>query len=132
MLENIYVTTPATWLHATQNGLEHAYRDRLREIAAVRAGELQRRVWYSSPTDDDGQPGGGETNPFLFNVAKYHYQGWMDLNGDLVENNDGQMLHLDNPDTQFYMCGPPGFMDVQKESLMKLGVPESNIHWEGF
>jgi len=43
MLENIYVTRPASWLHASQNGKVHAYRDRLREIAAVREGALQRR-----------------------------------------------------------------------------------------
>lgn len=131
MLENIYTTRPATWLHATKNGDLHAYRDRLRGIASVRAGELKRRVWYEQPLPEDGPPGGNETDPHLYNVAKYHYKGWMDLtHPELAE--DEQVLHLDNPNTNYFMCGPSGFMDTQRESLMKLGVSNDLIHSEGF
>ena len=35
MLENIYVTKAATWLHASQNGQMHTYRDHQREMSAV-------------------------------------------------------------------------------------------------
>ena len=130
MLENIYVSKPATWLHAAQNGEMHAYRDRLREISALRGGELRRRVWYSDPLPADGPPGGNETSPHLFNLAKYHYKGRMDLASKELQADD--ILHVDNPNAQYYMCGPPGFMDAQKETLMKLGVAEDHIHWEGF
>lgn len=128
MLENIYVTRPATWLHATQNGDVHAYRDRLREIAAVRGGDLQRRVWYEDPLVEDGSPGGDEHVPSLFNIAKYHYKGRMDLTGDGLED----ILHLENDHAQYFMCGPAGFMDAQKENLLELGVNGERIHWEGF
>lgn len=131
MLENIFTTRPATWLHAAQDGDAHAYRDRLREIASVRAGELTRRVWYESPTETDGPAGGCETSPHMYNLAKYHYKGWMNLEDPtLVEC--GHVLHLDNSNTSYFMCGPKGFIDNQKESLMKLGVSEDRIHWEGF
>jgi nitric oxide dioxygenase len=130
MLENIYVTRPATWLHAAQNGAVHAYRERLRDIAAVRAGELQRRVWYDAPNPEDGVPGDNETSPNLFNLARYHYEGRMDLTTDNVSNDPA--LHLDNDSAQYLMCGPAGFMNAQRESLMSLGVAEDRIHWEGF
>ena len=43
-----------------------------------------------------------------------------------------ELLHLNDPDTHYYMCGPAGFMNAQKESLMTLGVDEGRIHYEGF
>ena len=130
MLENIYVTRPATWLHVSRDGSIHAYNDRLREIAAVREGELQRRVWYSNPTDEDGPPGiETETDPVKFNMAPYHYRGRMDL---LQDNFNKDILHLDKKDTNYFMCGPEKFMDNMKEALVKLGVDEGRIHWEGF
>ena len=131
MLENIYVTRPASWLHASENGSVHAYRDRLREIAAVRSGELQRRVWYNNPTEEDGAPGGNETNPLMFNLAKYHYSGFMDLPKQASDMSP-EILRLDNENTQYFMCGPPGFMDAQRKGLTTLGVDEKRIHWEGF
>ena len=131
MLENIYVTRPATWLHASQNGAVHAYRDRLREISAVRGGELIRRVWYSDPLPSDGSPGGDETNPHLYNLAKFHYEGLMDLTNPEIDSA-GNVLHLDDSNTHYYMCGPEGFMDAQREALLTLGVTGDRIHYEGF
>lgn len=133
MLENIYTTRPASWLHATQNGDNHAYRDRLRSISAVRAGDLKRRVWYESPTEADGKPGGDEVDMHhLYNVAKYHYKGRMDLTNPELANPKEDVLHLGNPIANYYLCGPGGFMDAQKETLLKLGVAGDRIHWEGF
>jgi len=135
MLENIYVTRPATWLHASIDGGVHAYRDRLREIAAVRTGELQRRVWYENPASSDGEAGGNEDDAMMFNLAKYHYKGRMDLTK--VKTGEEkfltpELLHLENQNTNYYMCGPPGFMDGQMEALKHLGVDEDRIHYEGF
>lgn len=131
MLENIYTTRPATWLHASKNGDTHAYRDRLREIAAVRAGELVRRVWYEYPLENDGKPGGEETSPYLYNLAKYHYKGRMDLEEPSV-SDDANILHLDNTNAQYFMCGPPGFMEEQQKTLNNFGVSDERIHSEGF
>lgn len=123
MLESIYVTRPATWLHASQNGAVHPYRERLREIAAVRAGVLQRRVWYEDPLPADGNPEGDDKN---FNLAKFHYKGRMNL------PDAKDILHLDDTNAHYYMCGPKGFMDEQMTKLVELGVSEDKIHWEGF
>lgn len=131
MLENIFTTRPATWLHAAKNGDVHAYRDRLREIASVRAGGLQRRVWYDKPLPADGVPGGDEKSKHLYNVAKYHYKGRMDLTTPELAA-DEELLHLDHPNASYFMCGPEPFMDAQREGLMKLGVSLDRIHGEGF
>jgi nitric oxide dioxygenase len=131
MLENIYTTRPATWLHAARNGDVHAYRERLREISAIRGGELIRRVWYENPMPSDGSPGGDETNPNLYNIAKYHFKGRMDLK-DPQLNAYNNILHIDNENAQYFMCGPTGFMETQKEALLSLGVSDNRIHWEGF
>jgi len=32
----------------------------------------------------------------------------------------------------FYLCGPIAFMQFAKQQLLKLGVGESNIHYEVF
>jgi len=120
MLENIYTTRGATWLHANADGHAHAYRERLRHIASVRSGDFQRRVWYGNPSPEDGEPGGED------NSAKYHYKGRLDL------NQVKELTHIGNPKAQYYMCGPPPFMDAQIAALKKLGVAEDRIHYEGF
>lgn len=131
MLENIYVTRPSSWLHSASYGSVHAYRNRIREIAAVRNGQLKRRVWYSRPTPEDGPAGGDEEDPIKYNLAKYHYRGRMDLLS-VEKELPSEMLQLDKEKAQYYMCGPPGFMAGQKKALMSLGVDESRIHSEGF
>jgi nitric oxide dioxygenase len=134
MLENIYLTRPATWLHAAHDGKMHAYRDRLRQISSVRSGALMRRVWYSSPTPEDGAAGGNEDSLDKFNLAKYHYHGRIDLTKAEKELDffPPGILHLKDETTQYYMCGPPVFMESQRKALQSLGVDDSRIHWEGF
>lgn len=127
MLESISRPT-STWLHAEPNGNVHAYRERLREIASVKENQLVRRVWYEDPTSTDGEPGDSSANASSFNMAKYHYKGRMNLN-DLLPDN---VLHLDNKNAQYYMCGPPGFMEEQSTKLKELGVDAGRIHTEGF
>lgn len=150
MLENVVETRSVTWLHAAKNGKVHAYQDRLRKLASVRKGKIQRRVWYSEPRLEDGAPalphqsrpekdcsdfslvsendhGNSETH----NTAKYHYKGRMDLssNLDIIESG---ILHQHNATTQYFLCGPEGFMTAQHDSLVALGVDEGRIHSEGF
>jgi nitric oxide dioxygenase len=129
MLENVYSTHPASWLHVNKNGGVHAYRERLRDITSVKNGDLKRRIWYTAPRQEDGEPG-DMSYPDTFNSANYHFKGRMDLNNE--ELLSSHVLHLDNPNTHYFMCGPSEFMDDQKAVLMKMGVVESRIHSEGF
>lgn len=57
--------------------------------------------------------------------SQYHYMGKMDLTSP---NFDKACLHLNNEMTQYFMCGPEGFMDAERQGLINLGVDESRIH----
>jgi nitric oxide dioxygenase len=126
MLESIYTTRPASWLHSATNGQTHAYRERLCEIASVRNGALTRRVWYSKPVEADGEPGARDNNS-----ARFHFKGRMDLVSE-SKAFAPHVLHLGNPEAQYFMCGSPGWMEAQKKGLISLGVDESRIHSEDF
>lgn len=43
-----------------------------------------------------------------------------------------ETLHKEKRDAKFYVSGPPGFVDVMKEVLQKLGVEEKNIKQDWF
>lgn len=156
MLENILETRPVSWLHAARNGDVHAYRDRLRTLASVRKGHLKRRVWYSNPLPEDGSPtyeqeesgvdeekktqnpsdttDGARSGSDKENMAKYHFHGRMDPSSKSYHDhvvNTG-LLHADNPNANYFMCGPEGFMEAQRQALLNLGIPSERIHSEGF
>merc|ERR1711924_16049 len=104
----------------------HAYRDLLRSVASVRDGVLQRRVWYSDPVEEDGQPGGNEDN-----LAKFHFQGRMDLK-DSSQVDHKALLHIGNPDTQYFLCGSSGWQNQMVSDLTGLGVETRQVHFESF
>lgn len=120
MLENLHDTQPVSWLHASQNGDYHPYRERLQRLASVRGGKLVRKVWYSDPTAEDGAPAADD------NTANYHFKGRMDF-GQL----DGE-LHLDNKNTQYYMCGGPEWQTATAGALQAAGVSGEQMHSEAF
>ena len=35
-------------------------------------------------------------------------------------------------DSEFYFCGPVGFMEAIKNILLEMGIKEENIHFEFF
>ena len=38
----------------------------------------------------------------------------------------------DNPNADFYMCGPDTWMEQTREQLVASGIPPEHIHWESF
>ena len=131
MLENVNDTRSVTWLHGAQNGNLHAYQDRLRYQASVRQGKLQRRVWYSNPTSEDGEPACLSLSSNDYNTAKYHYKGRMDLLA-LEGSGDAVVLNLSHSAANYFLCGPEAFMEAQADALVALGVDCTRIHSEGF
>jgi nitric oxide dioxygenase len=99
------------YLHAARHGGVHAMKQRLRELAA-RHAQLQLYVCYEQPRAQD--------------VAgvDYHAAGRLQL--DAL----GEMVLL--PDADYYLCGPRGFMQIQRTSLLAQGVPAARIHYEVF
>ncbi|WP_318414038.1 NO-inducible flavohemoprotein [Photobacterium leiognathi] len=99
------------WLHATENGVQHAYKKQVKALAEKHA-HIQDLTWYNAPLDTD------------LPAEDYNYQGLMDLSKVAPQLADDKM--------QFYFCGPVGFMQSIAKQLLALGVSEDRIHYECF
>ncbi|WP_318514522.1 NO-inducible flavohemoprotein [Photobacterium leiognathi] len=99
------------WLHATENGVQHAYKKQVKALAEKHA-HIQDLTWYNAPLDTD------------LPAEDYDYQGLMDLSKVATQLADDKM--------QFYFCGPVGFMQSIAKQLLALGVSEDRIHYECF
>jgi ferredoxin-NADP reductase len=99
------------WLHGARDGRSHAFAAEVPQLS----GKLPRarcRVWYSRPTADDhaGQ--------------NYDAAGRLDARAldELGVPRDGD----------FYLCGPPSFLDDLRAGLAAWGVAPDRIHSEQF
>lgn len=54
------------------------------------------------------------------------------LNTTLAIHLLGTLPDSNADNTEFYMCGPAGFMDVVKQSLQDMSIPTSRVHKESF
>ena len=110
-LANTQHTAQVNWFHAAENGDVHAFAD---EVAALGATlpAFRSHVWYRTPTDADRQ------------AARFNSEGLM-LLSDLADT-------LDDPQMQYYLCGPVVFMQFAAKQLVALGVNGENIHYECF
>lgn len=99
------------FIHACDNGEVHALDSELRELAQLRPG-LVLHTCYRFPSADD--------------VAS----GRHDSEGVITTAVLQCLLALDDYD--FYLCGPPPFMQGVYRSLRTLGVPKQRIAYEFF
>ncbi|WP_349844268.1 NO-inducible flavohemoprotein [Pantoea dispersa] len=97
------------WLHAAENGAQHAFAD---EVAALGAQlpRFSRHVWYRQPQADD--------------AGCYDAQGLMDL--------ATVSTALTQPEGQFWICGPLAFMQFVARQLTDAGISADRIHYEVF
>lgn len=99
------------FLHAARHGGVHAFKTRLAELAAQHS-QLRSMVYYESPRAED-LPG-----------RDFAASGRIDLAA-----LDSAWLPAD---AQYYLCGPVGFLQVQKAALLARGVPAQSIFLEVF
>ncbi|PSV20493.1 NO-inducible flavohemoprotein [Photobacterium kishitanii] len=99
------------WLHATENGQQHAYKDHVKTLANHHQ-HITALTWYNAPTATD-RP-----------AEDYDYQGLIELNNIATQIAD--------PAMHFYCCGPVGFMQFIAKQLISLGVTSDRIHYECF
>jgi hypothetical protein len=104
-------TRQVWFVHGAINGKVHAFGRQVRELAATYPC-LNVHVRYSQPSEADIE---GEN---------YDSTGYVDI--DLIKS----LLPLD--DYEFYMCGPPPFMESLYEGLKDLDVSDERIHYEFF
>lgn len=99
------------WLHAAENGAVHAFNHEIEQLMAKqKAGHSA--IWFNQPRDNDRLG------------FDYQYEGLMDL----------QKVRewIDQPNMQFYFCGPVGFMQHIGQQLISMGVNADAIHYECF
>ena len=99
------------FIHACDNGEVHALGDEVRALAASRSG-IEAHVVYRFPTDAD-------------RVSQRHQ-----AEGVITRELLQRLLPLD--DYEFYMCGPPPFMQAVFRLVRSLGVPKERIAYEFF
>jgi ferredoxin-NADP reductase/MOSC domain-containing protein YiiM/ferredoxin len=104
-------TREVWWLHGARNGAEHAFVQEARSLLAS-LPQARSRVWYSRPDPSD-------------RVGVDH---------DEVGHITADALAATGvpTDSEFYLCGPPAFMDTLRAGLDALGVSPARVHTEAF
>ncbi len=104
-------TREVWWFHGARNGAEHAFAH---EAGALLASLplAHRRVWYSRPDPGD-------------RVGVDH--------DEVGRITAGAIAATGVPtNAEFYLCGPPAFMDELRAGIDALGVPPARVHTEAF
>ena len=101
----------AVFIHACDNGEVHALGDEVRALAASRPG-IEAHFVYRFPTEADR------------GAARHQAEGV--ITHKLLQ----RLLPLD--DYEFYLCGPPPFMQAVFRLVRSLGVAKDRIAYEFF
>ncbi|MES2667891.1 MAG: 2Fe-2S iron-sulfur cluster-binding protein [Pseudomonadota bacterium] len=99
------------FLHACENGSVHALRDEVNALIAQRPG-LSAHYCYRAPSPEDRAAG------------RFNSEGF--ITREVLQD----LLCLDDYD--FYLCGPPPFMQAMYQTLRGLGVAKDRIAYEFF
>ena len=102
---------PVWFIHGASNGKAHAFSRQVRTLA-TEYPSLNVHVRYSRPRKDD--------------VEGKHYDSAGHIDVDLIKS----LLPFD--DYEFYMCGPPAFLESIYSGLKDLNVPDERVHYEFF
>jgi nitric oxide dioxygenase len=106
------VTPPVHFVHGAQSGATHALQQEARALAAGSNGRIRVTTFYERPREEDRQ---GE-----------HF----DHAGTVTPEWLAQNTPLSGAD--YYLCGPRPFLRSFVTSLLGLGVPAAQIHYEFF
>ncbi len=101
---------PIWFIHGARNGAEQAYASEIKRLTYGHS-ELNSRICYSAPSGRDF-PGRDYDDTGRINIDR--------IPRALPKN------------TQYYICGPDGFMTDLKNGLLENGVISDNIHTEAF
>jgi len=105
------VSRPLIFIHATQNGKEHAFRDEVNELTA-RHAHIRKVVFYDQPLAEDLR---GE---------HFDYSGRLSI--------EALQSYLPDGPADFYYCGSLGFMCFVEGILDELNIPTERRHSEAF
>ncbi len=99
------------YLHGCENGRQHAFANHIKAQCDVRES-MHSFTWYKAPLATD--------RPDL----AYQAKGMMDLTP--------LRAALESEKTEYYFCGPLGFMQAVHRQLKAWGVADARLHYEVF
>jgi ferredoxin-NADP reductase/MOSC domain-containing protein YiiM len=99
------------WIHSCRNGAYEAFREETRSLG-MRLSAFHRVLIYSSPNDDE-----------IYRID-YDIKGHLDLQAL-------QAMQLPT-ESEYYLCGPTGYLDNIITALKEIGVANSKIKSELF
>lgn len=105
-----------SWIHATRSSSVQAFASYINHLAATHVN-INKKVFLRNVLA--GKDVQGDT---------YDFEGRMDL-GKLDPEQD---LYLGDAETEYYVCGPEGFMLDMERWLRSKGVDEGRVHVELF
>jgi len=108
-------TRPISWVHAARTSDVRAFGSEIRDLSQKK--ENVRAVFFNAA------PGNSDVKG-----KDYDYAGRLNLS---VLDKDEE-LFLQNEKTEYYVCGPTGFMIDSERTLREYGVDTSRIHMELF
>lgn len=114
MLNHLMATNPnrpVVLVHGTRNGKEQPFKLHLADCAADNPN-IHVVSCYSDPTPEDVKG------------VDYQVKGFASI--------DVLKAILPGPECQFYLCGPPAFMQSLHAGLEQWGVDESRVQFEQF
>jgi nitric oxide dioxygenase len=106
-------TRSISWVQGARSRAHHAFESHVRSVGAAHPQTLSTAYFYSQLID---AADGGESS----------FKGRIDLTA--VKS----MLHLQNPEAQYYICGPDAFMGDMMRALKGMDVDTVRIHAEVF
>lgn len=111
----VSTTTPraVSWIHGARSTKLQAFRERIQAICKDNPN-VQATIFKSSVAASD------------MKGVDYDINGRVDL--EKVDRTSS--LFLDNSTTNYYICGPGGFMRSMGKFLASAGVPKARIHTE--
>lgn len=99
-------------IHASRNSASRAFKDTIEKLSG-RHSNIKATFFVENLDSGEGDRA---------------YIGHVDLLRLHAQND----LFLNDPDTEFYICGPPPFMQSLRDSLLQLGVGQTRIMMELF
>lgn len=104
-----------SWVQAVRSSRLHPFREHVASLVKAHPEQVSATIFYSDADEADA-------------LGKdFVVRGRLD-----VAELDGKVLKLDEPTTQYYVCGPDQFMADVFKGLKARGVDEGRLHAEVF
>jgi ferredoxin-NADP reductase/MOSC domain-containing protein YiiM len=113
-------------------------------LKSLAAGRSQRKIWWLYGARNSAEhPFAAQVRTLLSGLpnAQHHFRYSRPADADLLERDFDSTGHIDaalverlgiSTDSEFYLCGPTGFLREMKAGLAAAGIPSERVFSEAF